>query len=86
MVQTPAPPEESLEEGQRELYLLVALSPCGHLSSQLRTLGRPATMRCLQHTMVLHSPVELISGQENPRAASAQTHYLIVKVNMKTRF
>lgn len=38
-------------------------APCGHLPSQLRTPGRrPATMRCLQHTMVLHSPVELISA------------------------
>lgn len=43
-------------------------------------------MRCLQHIMVLHSPVELISGQENPMACSAQTYYLIDKVNMKMHF
>lgn len=43
-------------------------------------------MRGLQHVMVLHRPVEMISGQENPMARSAQTHYLIDKVNMKMHF
>lgn len=66
VLQTSASPGERLEEGQRALVFSLhgQEAPCGHLSSQLRTPGRrPATVRCLQHLMVLHSPVELISGK-----------------------